>query len=211
MFDFLDVPANGAYHLVSLIAGATGTAAAIVLFTAAVRLILHPLARSAVRGEKARAALAPQAAKLRDKHRKNPDRMQRELMALYQENNVSMFAGCLPMLLQLPFFMVLYRLFTAGSFDGTPNNLLSDVLFGAPLGSHFPGSGADAFVFVGLFLALLVVGYFSSRAMPVETPRFLRLLPFGTSFAVAVIPLAAGLYLFTTTTWTVVERAYLRR
>nr|WP_225953486.1 membrane protein insertase YidC [Kibdelosporangium phytohabitans] len=181
------------------------------MFTAAVRLALHPLARSAVRGEKARAALAPQATKLREKHKKNPDRMQRELMDLYQENNVSMFAGCLPMLLQLPVFMVLYRLFTAGSFGGTPNNLLADVLFGAPLGSHFFSSGPDAFVFAGLFLALLVVGWFSARAMPAETPKFLRLLPFGTSFAVAVIPLAAGLYLFTTTTWTVVERACLRR
>nr|WP_042196694.1 membrane protein insertase YidC [Kibdelosporangium sp. MJ126-NF4]CEL22378.1 Arginine/ornithine antiporter ArcD [Kibdelosporangium sp. MJ126-NF4]CTQ89233.1 Arginine/ornithine antiporter ArcD [Kibdelosporangium sp. MJ126-NF4] len=211
MFGFLDVPANGAYHLVSLIATATGTAAAIVLFTAAVRLMLHPLARSAVRGEKARAALAPQAAKLRAKHGKNPERMQRELMALYQDNNVSLFAGCLPMLLQVPFFMVLYRLFTAESFDGTSNNLLSDVLFGAPLGSHFLGSGSGAFVFVGLFLALLVVGYFSARAMPVETPRLLRLLPLGTSLAVAVVPLAAGLYLLTTTTWTVVERAVLRR
>ncbi|SMD17941.1 YidC/Oxa1 family membrane protein insertase [Kibdelosporangium aridum] len=211
MFDFLDVPAHGAYDLVSLIAGATGTAAAIVLFTAAVRLALHPLARSAIRGEKARAALAPQAAKLREKHKKNPERMQRELLALYQDNGVSMFAGCLPMLLQIPVFMVLYRLFTAGSFDGTPNNLLSDVLFGAPLGSHFFSSGADVVVFLGLFAALLVVGYFASRAMPEETPKFLRLLPFGTSFAVAVIPLAAGLYLLTTTTWTVLERAYLRR
>jgi YidC/Oxa1 family membrane protein insertase len=211
MFEFLDVPAHGAYHLVSLIAGATGTAAAIVLFTAAVRLALHPLARSAIRGEKARASLAPRAAELREKHKKSPERMQQELVALYQDNGVSLFAGCLPMLLQLPFFMVLYRLFTAGSFGGTPNDLLTDVLFGAPLGSHFLSFGPGLVVFVGLFAALLVVGYFSSRAMPAETPRFLRLLPFGTSLAVAVIPLAAGLYLLTTTTWTVIERAHLRR
>ncbi|MFC5103450.1 YidC/Oxa1 family membrane protein insertase [Kibdelosporangium philippinense] len=190
MFDFLDVPAHGAYDLVSLIAAGTGTAAAIVLFTVAVRVMLHPLARSAMRGEKARAALAPQAAKLREKHKKDPERMQREMMVLYQDNGVSMFAGCLPMLLQIPVFMVLYRLFTAGSFDGTPNNLLSQVLFGAPLGSHFFSSGSV--VFIGLFVALLVVGYFAARAMLAETPKFLRLLPFGTSFAVAVVPLAAG-------------------
>jgi YidC/Oxa1 family membrane protein insertase len=41
--------------------------------------------------------------------------------------------------------------------------------------------------------------------------RLIRLLPFGTILTAAVIPLAAGLYLLTTTTWTVVERAILHR
>jgi YidC/Oxa1 family membrane protein insertase len=210
VFTFLDVPAEGAFHLVTWLATATGTAAAIVLFTAAVRLLLHPLARSAVRGEKARAALAPQATKIRSRHKNNPERMQREILALYQDSGTSMFAGCLPMLLQIPVFMVLYHLFTATTLSSTPNSLLTEVMFGAPLGSHFLDSGSGL-VFAGLFVALLVVGWFSSRAMPAETPKFLRLLPFGTSLAVAVVPLAAGLYLFTTTTWTVIERAYLRR
>lgn len=211
MFAFLDVPAEGAYHLVSWIAGATGTAAAIVLFTACVRLLLHPLARSAIRGEKARAALAPQAAKLREKHRNNPDRMQRELLALYQNSGTSLFAGCLPMVLQLPFFMVMYRLFTATTIDGTPNGLLAQTLLGAPLGGHFFDFGPSSVVFVALFAALAVAGFFSTRAMPPESPRLLRLLPFGTTLAAAVLPLAAGLYMLTTTTWTVVERAWLRR
>jgi YidC/Oxa1 family membrane protein insertase len=211
MFDFLDVPAEGAFHLVTWMATATGTAAAIVLFTACVRLLLHPLARSAARGEKARAALAPQAAKIREKHQRNPEKMQREMLVLYQDSGTSLFAGCLPMLLQLPFFMVMYHLFTATAISGTPNNLLADVMFGAPLGSHFFDFGTGGPVFAGLFVALLVVGYFSSRAMPPETPKFMRLLPFGTSLAVAVVPLAAGLYLLATTTWTVIERAYLRR
>jgi YidC/Oxa1 family membrane protein insertase len=39
----------------------------------------------------------------------------------------------------------------------------------------------------------------------------LRLLPFGTVLAAGVLPLAAGLYLVTTTTWTFLERRYLRR
>ncbi|MBP2325244.1 YidC/Oxa1 family membrane protein insertase [Kibdelosporangium banguiense] len=210
MFDFLDVPAEGAFHLVAWLATATGTAAAIVLFTACVRLLLHPLARSAVRGEKARAALAPQAAGIREKHHRNPERMQREMLALYQDSGTSLFAGCLPMLLQLPVFMVMYHLFTAPAINGTANGLLSEVMFGAPLGSRLFGSGGGL-VFAVLFVALLVVGYFSSRALPPETPKFMRLLPFGTSLAVVVVPLAAGLYLLTTTTWTVVERAYLRR
>ncbi|MEV4317430.1 membrane protein insertase YidC [Actinocrispum sp. NPDC049592] len=209
MFAFLDVPAEGAYHVVSWLAGATGVALAIVLFTVGVRLMLHPLARMAVRGEKARAALAPQATELREKHKRDPERLQRELMTLYQDSGTSLFAGCLPMLLQLPFFMVMYRLFSSGTINGLPNDLMSQTLFGTAFGAHFLSTGS--LVFVGLFAALLVVGWFSSRAVPQESPKLLRLLPFGTSLAAAVIPLAAGIYLVTTTTWTVVERFYLRR
>jgi YidC/Oxa1 family membrane protein insertase len=36
-------------------------------------------------------------------------------------------------------------------------------------------------------------------------------MPYGTVLATAVVPLAAGLYLLTTTTWSVIERAVLRR
>lgn len=209
MFAFLDVPAEGAYHLVSWIAGTTGVALAIALFTVGVRLMLHPLARMAVRGEKARAALAPQATKLREKYKRHPEKLQKELVTLYQQSGTSMFAGCLPMLLQIPFFMVMYRLFTSSTINSAPNDLLHATLFGSPLGGHFFDTGSV--VFVALFAAMAAVGYFSARAMPPESPRLLRLLPFGTSLAAAVLPLAAGIYLFTTTTWTVVERAYLRR
>ena len=210
MFVFLDVPAEGAFHLVSWLATATGTAAAIVLFTVVVRLLLHPLARSAVHGEKTRSALAPQVAEIRKRHSRDPERIQREMLVLYRNSGTSPFAGCLPSLLQLPVFMVLYRLFTATTFDGTPNDLLGEQFFGTPLGSHLL-DGVGGPVFAGLFMALLVVGHLSARAMPAQTPRFLRLLPYGTSLAVTVIPLAAGLYLFTTTAWTVLERACLRR
>jgi YidC/Oxa1 family membrane protein insertase len=211
MFAFLDVPAEGAFHLVSWLAGLTGTAAAIVLFTACVRLLLHPLARSAVRGEKARAAVAPEVKKLQERHRNNPERLQREMLALYQKSGTSMFAGCLPTLLQLPFFMVMYRLFTSATIDGTPNSLLSQTLFGAPLGGHFIDGGTGMLVFIALFAALAVAAFFSAKAMPPESPKLLRLLPYGTILGAGFLPLAAGIYMLTTTTWTLVERTHLRR
>ncbi|KAA2261364.1 YidC/Oxa1 family membrane protein insertase [Solihabitans fulvus] len=228
MFGFLDVPVSGAFHLVTILAdlldplfGALATATAIVAFTACVRLLLHPLSRAAVRGELARSALAPQAKQLRDRHREDPQRLQQELSALYRAEGTSLFAGCLPMLVQLPFFSVMYRLFSSPSVGGTPNALLGHTLFGAPLGAHWltvatTWSGA---VFVGLFAALAAVAWCSMRWQARQAPdtgavpggKLLRLLPFGTVLAAAVLPLAAGLYLLTTTTWTLVERAALRR
>jgi YidC/Oxa1 family membrane protein insertase len=234
VFAFLDVPVAGAYHLVTWLAiltqpllGELSTAAAIVLFTAGIRLLLHPLARAAVRGEQARAALAPQAQALRRRYRDDPQRLQQELLALYQASGTTIFAGCLPTLLQLPFFTVMYRLFTSTSVSGTPNPMRGHTLLGAPLGAHLaqafsPGPfGLTGVVFLGLLAALTLVAWFSARwqarlagqpeTSAVPGAALLRLLPYGTVLAAAVIPLAAGLYLLVSTGWTVAERAALRR
>lgn len=62
---------------------------------------------------------------------------------------------------------------------------------------------------------LAVVAWFSirwqdrQRDLAAPGARFLRLLPYGTVAATTFVPLAASLYLLTTTTWTVVERAIL--
>jgi YidC/Oxa1 family membrane protein insertase len=216
MFGFLDVPVEGAYHLIHAFTGPLSTALAIVAFTLGVRLLLHPLARSAARGERARAALMPEIQALQAKHGRNRERLAEEMTKLQQESGASLFAGCLPMLLQLPFFMVMYRLFTTPAVGGEPNSLLGATLFGTPLGAH--GLAGSPLVFV-IAAGLAVVAWFSVRwqdrhrdpAAPVPGGKLLRFLPYGTVLATLVIPQAAGIYLLTTTAWTAAERALLRR
>lgn len=222
MFGFLDVPVSGAYHLVHWLIAATvftgplATALAIVLFTVSVRLLLHPLARSAARGERARAALMPEIRKLQDKHGGNRERLATEMTKLQKETGTSMFVGCLPMFAQIPFFMVMYRLFSTATIDGGPNSLLGATLFGTPLGAH--GLAGSPLVFV-IAAGLAVVAWFSvrwqdrHRDATAEVPggKLLRFLPYGTVLATLVLPQAAGLYLLTTTAWTAAERALLRR
>src|SRR4051794_20287488 len=216
MFGFLDVPVAGAYHLIHALTGPLSTALAIVLFTLGVRLLLHPLARSAARGERARAALMPEIQALRAKHGRDRDRLAAEMTKLQQESGASLFTGCLPMLLQLPFFMVMYRLFTTPAVGGELNSLLGATLFGTPLGAH--GLAGSPLVFV-VAAGLAVVAWFSVRwqdrhrdtTAQVPGGRLLRLLPYGTVLATLVVPQAAGIYLLTTTAWTAAERALLRR
>lgn len=213
MFNLLDLPVSAAYDLVTWLASMTGVALAIVIFTLGVRLLLLPLSKAAAVGGKARAELMPRVQQLRDRYRHDPQRLQREITGLQRESGVSMFTGCLPALAQIPFFIVMYRLFYATTIAGHPNMLLAGTLFGAPLGGHFAAlaSGPHVLVFVGLFALLAIVAWFSSRwqARQGQGPALLRLLPYGTVLAAAVVPLAAGLYLLVTNTWTVVERAVL--
>ncbi|MFE6741264.1 YidC/Oxa1 family membrane protein insertase [Streptomyces tubercidicus] len=232
MFGFLgDALAHGAQAIAPLF-GTAAMAAAIVLFTLGVRAALHPLARAAARGEKARTALAPQLAALQRKHKGNPERLQKATADLYAKTGSSPLAGCLPTLLQLPVFFVMYHLFSTGSGD-----LLDHTLLGAPLGGHWTGALADGGVFgpqglvyLALFALVTAVAtwnYRRARATMAKSPqpaagnaalpgmasmaKVMPLLSFGTLITVAVVPLAAGLYMVTTTAWTACERALLHR
>ncbi len=228
MFSLLGVVVGAAYHVVSAYAqvlapctGSLATVAAIVAFTMTVRLLLLPLSLSAARGQASHARLQPQVTELRKRHARQPDLLRAELSALYQRENTSALAGCLPALLQLPFFTVMYRLFLDHTVNGRANGLLGHDLLGAPLGGHWlagPGPlSAQGAVFIGLFGLLAVVAWASARAArqaapPAAVPGWLtRVLPYLTVVIAAVVPLAAGIYLLTTTAWTTAERALLRR
>src|SRR5215467_4099266 len=171
---FPGVPVDAAYHVVTglaslltPLAGGLATAAAIAAFTVAIRLLLLPLSYRATRGMAAQARIAPRVQALRKKHAGQPDRLQRELAAVYQSEGTSMFAGCLPALAQWPVLSVLYLLFRSPRIAGAPNTLLSHGLFGAPLGSHWLGGAgplsAQGAVFAGLFLLLAGIGWLSAR------------------------------------------------
>jgi YidC/Oxa1 family membrane protein insertase len=82
---------------------------AIILLTIVVRIILfYPSLKSALAMEEMK-AIQPQLVEIREKFKKDPQRMNQEMMKLYKEHKVNPLGGCLPMLLQLPFFVALYN------------------------------------------------------------------------------------------------------
>ncbi len=82
---------------------------AIILLTIVVRLLLfYPSLKSATAMEEMR-KIQPQLMTIREKYKKDPQRMNQEMMKLYKEHKVNPLGGCLPMLLQLPFFVALYN------------------------------------------------------------------------------------------------------
>jgi YidC/Oxa1 family membrane protein insertase len=238
MSSLFGVPVDAAYHLVSgftgiltPVLGGLAAVAAIVAFTMAVRVLLMPLSLRALRGQAVQARLAPQLQALRQRYAKQPERLQREMSALYKREGTSLFAGFTPLLLQWPFLSVMYLLFRSPRVGGQPNTLLSRHLFGVPLGMHWlsgagPGS-AQGVVFLGVFALLACLCWLSARLGRLMTPGatgtqaavagpggagvLIKALPYLTVVIAAFAPLAAGIYLLTSLAWSLGERMLFLR
>ncbi len=90
----------------------------ILLMTIAIKLIISPLTLKSYMSSAKMRVLKPEIEKINAKYPKKEDAMkkQQEVMALYKKTGVSMFGGCLPMLLQFPILFAMFRFFPA-SFE----------------------------------------------------------------------------------------------
>jgi YidC/Oxa1 family membrane protein insertase len=93
---------------------------AIILLTVAVRIVLIPLTIKQTRSMHAMQRLQPKIKELQRKHKGNRQKLNQELMKLYQEHQVNPLGGCLPLLLQLPVFFALYQVLTRAGAGGVP-------------------------------------------------------------------------------------------
>lgn len=84
---------------------------AIIVITILLKIVFWPLTAASTRASQRMAALAPQIAALKEKHKDDPAKFSAKQMEFYKENKINPVAGCLPMLVQLPvffgFFMML--------------------------------------------------------------------------------------------------------
>ena len=218
----------GIADLIAPLTGSASAAASVVLLTLLVRITLIPAGIAQARAEQLRSRLAPRLRELQTRHRRDPERLRRETMKLYADENASPFAGCLPMLAQAPVIGLVYTLFVHTEIGGHANALLSEQLWGVPLGTSLVGavaSGAADAAMLAVFggvIGVIVVAEVTRRVLRVsqeaiaESPmggamRGMGALQFTTAVVAAFVPLAAALYLATTVTWTLGQRWLLRR
>ena len=137
-------------------------ALSIVLLTMAMRLLLFPLFVKQIKNQRAMTALQPKMKELQAKYKNDKEKLNQEMMALWKEHGANPFAGCLPLLVQMPVFFALFRVLNAlhpakactnvaaancftSHFDGiltaplTRSASLSKV-FGVPIGASFSSS-----------------------------------------------------------------------
>ena len=101
---------------------------AIIFLTIVLKLVLWPLTAKATRSQKRMQALQEPMAKLREKHKNDSQKMNQEMMKFYKEQGVNPFAGCWPILVQMPIFLgMFYMLRSAAELYGQSFLWVSDL------------------------------------------------------------------------------------
>jgi YidC/Oxa1 family membrane protein insertase len=131
----------------------------IILMTFVLRGVMLPLYKKQMNGARAMTALQPQLKALQEKYKGDRERVGRETMKLYEENGVSPYASCLPMIVQMPIFMGLFWVLNSaarytGPGSSTPlkgywmvhnpslaESLRDSTIFGAKLSVTFSSAG----------------------------------------------------------------------
>ena len=83
---------------------------AIVLITIGIRLLFFPLANYSFRSMAKMKAVQPEMVRLKELHKEDKMKLQQEMMALYRKEKINPASGCLPVLIQIPFFFAIYKM-----------------------------------------------------------------------------------------------------
>lgn len=130
---------------------------AIIALTVLIKLILWPFMSQSLRSQKALQELQPKIEELKTKHGDDREALAKAMMGLYQREKVNPLASCLPLLIQLPILIALYRVLLAGFGEETLAELYGFVSNPGEINHVFFGV-IDLSV-ASLYLAILA-GYF---------------------------------------------------
>ena len=183
--------------------------ASIIGLTFVVRLFILPLTYKSIQGMRGIQRLKPEMDQIRERHAGDRQRMNEEMMALYQRHKVNPASSCLPIVLQIPFFISLFYLLRSPEFK-------ADI------------QGEESFLFIpnlaepatGWVLAVLLVLYVGTQlaaslvtAMTADRTQRILILSLPFVFVVFIINFEAGLlvYWITTNVWTVGQQLVVKK
>ncbi|HSI80622.1 MAG TPA: YidC/Oxa1 family membrane protein insertase [Solirubrobacterales bacterium] len=179
-----------------------GWGMAIVGLTFITRILILPLSIKQIRSMRHLQAHAPEMKALQERYKDDKERLQREMMKFYRENQVNPLASCWPLLLQMPVFLSLFYLLRGDEFS-------NDVAADPPVGWLFidnlteSASGAELLILIVLFIgtqigATLVMTSRINR----QQQMLMMLLPLIIVPFIATFPAGLALYWITTNVWT---------
>ena len=183
----------------------------IIALTFVVRLLILPLTFKQVRGMQQMQRHAPELKKLTDRYKDDPKRKQEEMMRFYQENQFNPLSSCLPLILQIPFFITLFYLLRSDAFR---LDIRGEESFG------FIPNLAQPLMDHPMVLILMLVLYVGTQlgatlVTAVSADRNQRLLMLGLPFLFVffIINFEAGLmvYWITTNVWTIGQQLFVKK
>ena len=186
---------------------------AVIVLTALIRIILYPLMVKSIKSQKILAGLQPKIQEIQQKYKDDKGKQSREMMMLYQKEKINPFGGCLPLLIQLPILIALYRVFWQGLRPEEMANLYSFVPNPGAIDPTFFGIINLAEASLGLAVLAGILQFFQTKMLTlpaaVKTAKkkdqmsqfsgmmqkqMLYFFPIFTVFILWKLPSAIGLY-----------------
>ena len=150
---------------------------AIMLFTLAVNIILLPLTWKQQKSTTKMQAIQPELQKIQQKYKNDKEKLNMEMMKLYQDNNINPMSGCLPLLIQLPIIFILYQIVQkpVTYILGQPTDLVNEIALAAEKGVNFNFLGLNLGAYpnqaYGLLLIIPVLAGVTTYALTWLTTR----------------------------------------
>src|SRR3954462_5655858 len=185
--------------------------ASIIGLTVVVRAAILPLTFRQVRSMQALQRLQPEMKRIQERYKEDKQRQQQEMMKFYQEHGVNPLASCLPLLLQLPFFLSLFYLLRSSTFKEDIKGEES-FLFIPNLAKPLTGHPAALITMIVLYVVTqLISTMVSTMSADPNQRRLMLALPF--VFVIFVFRFQAGLlvYWVATNTWTIGQQLFIKR
>ena len=177
---------------------------AIILLTIVVRVLLfYPSLKSATAMEEMK-KVQPQMTALREKYKKDPQRMNQEIMKLYKEHKVNPLGGCLPMLLQLPFFVALYNVLSV-SIELRQQPFISAWI--KDLSVHDPYYILPVLMGVSMIFTMKM----TSTTVDPQQQKIMMFMNIAFIFLFAWLPAGLLLYITLSNLLSIVQQLYVRR
>ena len=207
---------------------------AIVLLTVVVRLATFPLTAKQARSQQELQRLQPELKRIQAKYKNDRQKLNEEMMKFYKENHVNPFGGCLPLVVQFPVLIVLYRLIL-GLIDTPPKHLPRTsamyaalvesggemVSFGMDLAKKAGEvSGGKQVPFLILIALVMATGYYQQRQMTARLPKESRnsqMVMIGKIFPLMfgliswTIPAGVVVYFLVSNLWQIGQQAFMFR
>jgi len=89
---------------------------AIILLTLAIKIIFFPLTTKQFKAMKLTQKIQPEIKRIQEELKDQPEKMQQEILRIWRENKANPLGGCLPLLVQLPFFFAIYHTVNSPAF-----------------------------------------------------------------------------------------------
>jgi YidC/Oxa1 family membrane protein insertase len=176
---------------------------AIVILTIIVRVPFIPLLNKSQKSMKKLQQLQPQMAAIKEQYKKDPQRMQKEMMQLYKKHKVNPVGGCLPMLIQLPVFLALYKIL-----------LISIELKGAPFILWITDLAAkDPYYIMPVVMGITMViqQKMTPTSMDPKQAKMMMLMPVVFTFMFLSFPAGLVLYWLVNNTLGIIQQYFINK